>query len=111
MGNSIRGFEFYEFVNRKIVDSIIVHFGEDKEAPAKAVAMALCEELVSEWGGSQVYLPKAALAKYAALADLIWSEFNGSNYGALARKHGRSEMRIRQIVNAMRIKSKQQGGL
>ena len=112
MGNKNQGYELYEFLTRKIVESTIVYFGDDKEAPAKAeaVANAVCDELIHEWGGMGFYLPKTTLAKCSAEAELIWAEFNGANYGALAKKFGKSEMRIRQIIKAMQVKSKARGG-
>jgi len=106
MGNANQGYELYEFLTRKIVASIIVHFGDDKEEPAKAVANAVCDELIHEWGGMSFYLPKTTVAKCSAEAELIFAEFNGTNYGALAKKYEKSDMRIRQIIQVMRIKSR-----
>lgn len=110
MGRNVQGYELYEFLTRKIVAGIVTHIGSDKEAPAKAVADAVCDDLIHEWGGFSLYLPKGTQAKCSAEAELIWSEFNGANYGELAKKFGKSDMRIRQIVNAMRRKSPAPGG-
>lgn len=104
-----RGYELYEFLTRQIVGAIAVHFGEERPEAANAVADAVCVELISEWGGMQFYLPKATLAKCSAEAETIWAEFKGSNYAELAKKFGKTEMRIRQIIRAMRIKSNSRG--
>lgn len=109
MGYAYQGYELYEFLTQKIVASIITRFGDDKEEPAKAVANAVCDELIHEWGGMSFYLPKATVAKCSAEAELNWAEFNGANFGALGKKYGKSEMRIRQIIKAMQIKSKSRG--
>jgi len=107
MGRSVQGYELYEFLTQQIVDGIVARFGASGEARAKAVAADVCDELIIQWGGMGFYLPKATLAKCSAEAELIWSEFNGSNYGALAMKYGKSEMRIRQIITVMRAKLKE----
>jgi Mor family transcriptional regulator len=44
----------------------------------------------------------------AARDELIWREFNGRNYAELARRHGLTEMRVRQIVAEQRARDVQQ---
>lgn len=109
MGDTKLGYELYEFLSRKIISGILVHFGDDQEEAAKSIANAVCDELIHEWGGAFCYIPKAVLAKLSPRNEQIFAEFNGANYGALARKYELSDMRIRQIIRAMQAKARQKG--
>lgn len=101
MSSNLFGIEFYEFLRDAIVAGIIKREGEDKHALAINVAEEVCDELVGEWGGRQVYIPRGLLARMAERNRQIIAEFNGKNHRELAKKHDRSEMRIRQILQAI----------
>lgn len=63
-------------------------------------------------GRDMCYLPKGHHRDLEAKYQRIWDEFDGRNYDELAVRYNHSEMRIRQIVKAMRqakIKDRQRG--
>ena len=68
------------------------------------VATAQLQHLAAEKGGKAIYLAKGVAAMLAARDELIWREFNGRNYAELARRHGLTEMRVRQIVAEQRAR-------
>lgn len=54
-----RAIKLYEFLTRKIVTGIVRELGESHEKAAQSVAHEVCQELVYEFGGASLYLPKA----------------------------------------------------
>ena len=79
---------------------------------AKEVGLRLAEHVRVEWGGQAQYIPRGT--SYAcSLRDFeIFEKFRGDNYDQLAREYDMSEMRVRQIINAVRaeeFKKRQQG--
>lgn len=101
MSSNLFSLEFYEFLRDAIVSGIVRREGDAKNAFAINVAEEVCDEIVGEWGGRQVYIPRGLLARMADRNQQIIAEFNGKNYRELAKKHNRSEMRIRQILQAI----------
>lgn len=55
-------------------------------------------QMMHVMGGGNVYFNKGERIRLAEKNKLVASEFNGKNYNELARKHGLSVTRIRQIV-------------
>ncbi len=75
-------------------------------------AFELAEEIREVVGGSAPYIPKGVSWALSKRDREIYDRFRG-DYLALARIYGKSEMRIRQIIDKVRaadIKSRQ-GGL
>ena len=72
------------------------------------LAMEQLQYLSGHMGGGGFYLAKGVAAMLAARDELIWREFNGRNYAELARRHGLTEMRVRQIVAEQRARDVQQ---
>ncbi|PLX73061.1 MAG: hypothetical protein C0607_14915 [Azoarcus sp.] len=57
-------------------------------------------------GCGHQYIPNGKQDRYEERNASIWNEFTGANYGELSRKHHLTEMRIRQIVQLMRARSR-----
>ena len=68
------------------------------QAMAQAVLVQL-QCLCTEMGGAAIYLAKGVAVHLSARDRKMCSEFRG-DYKVLARKHGLTEMRVRQIVDA-----------
>ncbi len=83
------------------------------ESRAKDLGHALAEHVRREWGGQMQYIPKGITYECTQRDLEIFGKFNGDNYDRLAREYELSEMRIRQIVNAVREAEmrKRQSGL
>lgn len=65
---------------------------------ADALAAALLDRLTLRLGSSQMYLPRTDPRKRAQRNAAIRAAFNGRNIAELARQHGISPRRVRQIV-------------
>lgn len=102
------GDELYEFLTRQIISSIAKHFGSEMQSIAAEVANEVCDELVGEWGGTAIYLPRRLLATMSKRNEQIFREFGAGGCRELARKYGLSEMRIHQIISAHRAEKKNQ---
>lgn len=76
---------------------IAVRFGI---ACAGDMAAALASRIVSCLGGTTIYIPSATTGNAKTRNLQIYKEFNGHNYGELARKYGLSEKQIRNILSA-----------
>ena len=79
----------------------------DWQAALRGLAQLALEQLQylsGHMGGGGFYLAKGVAAMLAARDELIWREFNGRNYAELARAHGLTEMRVRQIVAEQRAR-------
>ena len=80
-------------------------------AKATPAELALCAAKVSyqiahEIGGQAVYIPKGANPLNEAKATAIVKAYTGHNALALARKHGVTETRVRQILRAHAARAK-----
>lgn len=71
-------------------------------AIATSVAVEVAKLVRDHWGGQSIYVPFGLALKTQHRDLKIYAAFTGENYKELARKHGVSEMRVRQIVNAVR---------
>lgn len=69
-------------------------------ADAKALAAALVDRLCLNLGGEAHYLPKLSRLERQRRNAAIRAAFDGRNLPELAKKHGISERRVRQIVSA-----------
>lgn len=78
-----------------------------RSAPALAsvqdVELAVCVvqaiyQMASELGGNTLYVPKGVKAVSGQKKRAIAAEFKGHNHAELARKHGVTDTRVRQIL-------------
>ncbi|GBG03940.1 hypothetical protein AZSI13_32670 [Azospira sp. I13] len=74
---------------------------------ANEIALATSESVRLNLGGGQIYLEKGVSYENAARNKELWDRFNGDNYKELAALSGLCVMRIRQIINEMRIKERE----
>jgi Mor family transcriptional regulator len=90
----------------------LVEEGLEKDR-AQAISKKLAEYVRTEWGGQNQYIPKGISYECTQRHYEIFEKFRGDNYTQLAREYDLTEMRIRQIINAVRAveMSKRQGGL
>ena len=72
------------------------------------LALEQLQYLAQHMGGGGFYLAKGVAAMWAARDEQMWREFSGRNYAELARRHGLTEMRVRQIVAEQRARDVQQ---
>ena len=66
---------------------------------AEIIGIEKYKAVIREYGGLAVYIPKAEQVSRRLRNEKIRSEYNGSNYRALATKYGLSEVSIRCIVD------------
>ncbi|MGH8782092.1 Mor transcription activator family protein [Paraburkholderia sp.] len=68
--------------------------------PGIAADMALLvgDSICTEFGGTQIYVPRALTYRLSQRDAEIFREFRGDNFPQLARKYGLSEMQLRNIV-------------
>jgi len=81
----------------------------DEMGAAARLAIRLVVQLCQDFGGRSFYMhksPLAAVYAQAARDKAIADAFNGRNILDLARQHGLTEMRIRQIVNQQHQREK-----
>lgn len=71
------------------------------------LALDQLQYLAQHMGGGGFYLAKGVAAMWAARDEQMWAEFNGRNYGALARRYGLTDMRVRQIIGEQRARDLQ----
>lgn len=55
--------------------------------------------IAKELGGTRHYFPKFESLFRDSRNQMIYNEFNGSNYREIAKKYNLSETRIREIIN------------
>ncbi len=72
--------------------------GEQREL-AETVGLDAYRRLVTNYGGSQIYINKSDTVTRPDRNEEIRRKFNGANYRQLAREYGLSEPSIRKIVN------------
>lgn len=68
------------------------------EYEAKKLASQVAQEIVEDFGGEVLYIPKGILLPLSGRDLAIWQEFNGKNHNELARKHGVSVAWVYKIV-------------
>lgn len=102
MSSNLFSLEFFGFLRDAVVAGIVKREGDTKHALAIEVAEEVCDELAFEWGGDQIYIPRGLLARIPERNQQINAEFNGKNHRELAQKYGVTEMRIRQILQAIK---------
>lgn len=71
--------------------------GRDREM-AEAVGMDAFKQLVTKYGGSEPYIPKASSLVIPIRNELIRREFDGTNHVELAIKYDLTERFVRTIV-------------
>ena len=62
-------------------------------------AMAVLVQMSHDLGGGAVYVGKLDNVRHARMCRAICTKFKGNNHAQLAREHGISEMRVRQILS------------
>lgn len=88
-------------IHRYLREAMIRRF-PDASAAVEAAVSECMARFLEEFGGQTVYWPKHVEERWQAQYKAIRAEFNGTNHAALARKYGKSVMRIRQIVQGHR---------
>lgn len=66
---------------------------------AAQIAIAQTQKLGRYFGGISVYMPMGVKLDAKTLARRIVEGFSGNNHNELARRHGISSMRVRQIID------------
>ncbi len=79
----------------------LIELGIDPDLADQA-GCAISEMLANEWGGQLVNIPKDHHYRLASRDLAIYEEFNGTNHGQLARKHGVTVRAIYKIVKRVR---------
>jgi Mor family transcriptional regulator len=94
----------YPEILADLADQVAVKIAELGVAPERAAEIGahVAEHIRVHWSGSSQYIPKGTGWELSQRDRQIWAEFNGRNHAALARKHGLTEMRIYQIIKAVR---------
>ncbi len=68
---------------------------------AAEIALSVAERVRANNGGVSTYIPRG-VSYLASIRDTeMYAKFNGVNYVELAREYNLTEMRVRQIVDAM----------
>ena len=98
---------------RDIATSIFLALVEDGELAGSLgverlanIAIDLTDRISLDHGGAGFYLPRGIASRINDRDRQIFAEFNGKNKRELARKHNLSDMRIDQILNAIREKNR-----
>lgn len=76
--------------------------GVANAVPRELLGLAACAvmfQVAHVLGGATFYIPKIDQLQRVWRERHISANFNGRNYAQLARKHGLSEMRVRQILD------------
>lgn len=104
MANATYSEEVLEDLATKL-DQELGKEGVEPEA-ATRIAVDVTEKMRLHWGGQSLYFPSGVRSKTSRRDAEIWNAFTGFNYAELAREHGLSEMRIRQIITRIRNERK-----
>ena len=75
---------------------------EELATLAEKIGLESTLKIVSAYGGTSLYIPKADRVAREARNRKICDEFNGKNTGDLARKYNLSESQIREILKEKR---------
>lgn len=65
---------------------------------AGPLSVRITDTILAEWGGSQLYIPLGQRHRSSERAASIRAAFRGGNYAELARLHGVTVERVRQIL-------------
>lgn len=105
-----------ESVRNELVTAVIDHtestlkqFGIDAKK-AGQIAVMVADNLVDLFGGQNITFPTEHGRKIAQKDALIYSQFNGSNAGTLAKVHGMTERGIRKLLARVRNRNANQTG-
>lgn len=80
------------------------HARELTDAALAQIAANQVHQFAAWVGGTAFYMPLGKAALHHSRNDSIAAEFNGNNYRTLAKKHGITPMRVRQIMDAQKVK-------
>ncbi len=104
-----------------IAEWLFIQAAEDEEPAPDAprldqlalLALRQTERLSSEIGGMALYLNKGVRYRATLRDREMFELFNGHNYDELARRHGLTSTRVRQIIKAMLLdeRARRQGKL
>lgn len=97
--NNIDGDSLVNYLGRIMTESVCGEIGEEKMAAVEKGVNKGIEEFVRDYGGTSLYVPNGSHIKSTNEKKAIIAEFKGNNLRELAKKYGKSDMRIRQIVN------------
>ena len=94
--------EFVEIVFTGLMVSPVAQVCSNTEVAHAAVAVLLqCSQLL---GGTNYYLNGLGYLQTAHMNRAIFDKFKGNNHLELAREHGITEMRVRQILKEKKPK-------
>lgn len=86
----------------KMLDNITVEeissFSEEQRDLVECIGIDAYKNLVKNFSGSNVYIPKTATLIAKRRNRQIYNEFNGSNIKQLAKSYNLSEIQIRRII-------------
>lgn len=68
------------------------------ELQSKKLASQVVQEMIEDFGGEVIYIPKGILIPLSGRDLAIWREFNGKNHNELARKYDVSVAWVYKIV-------------
>ena len=89
---------------RELAESVFVGLLNSPAAKACApqvlaqAAIVVLIQVAHDLGGFNYYITRMGNLRAAALRRAIHKDFDGRNYAQLAREHGLTEMRVRQIL-------------
>lgn len=72
----------------------------DQRELAETVGLESYKNLIENYGGCQLYVPKLETTLKKIRNAEIRKEFNGVNYCELAQKYNLSEMMIRRVISS-----------
>ncbi|MBN9477979.1 MAG: hypothetical protein ABS43_06365 [Bordetella sp. SCN 67-23] len=87
---------------RRVLDAL----APDKLERTHELAVQCVDEVLRDFGGSSVYVPKNILPKLDSRNQEIAKLFNGRNVREIAHRFGLSDMRVRQIIKAARVRKR-----
>lgn len=67
----------------------------------QAVALDIADTICWQFGGTQLYIPRATVYRTTQRDAEMASKFTGNNYTELAHEYGLTESRVRAILNAL----------
>jgi len=68
----------------------------------QVIGLEATVKLCNEYGGMNIYIPKADGIIFAKRRDTIMKEYNGYNIAKLAKKYGLSVRAVQMIVHGQR---------
>ncbi len=90
-------------MNKKHLEPIVTHYNTELIQPFDTIykfsGYDFLYELVSEFGGTTLYIPTKKRLFTPCVEKHILSEFDGYNYKELARLYDLSEKKVRLMVN------------